>query len=94
LISSGVGIAVNDAVLVKAHTTQPQKEMVNLAQKTDNVTGAFRVADPNAVRGKRVLLLDDLYDSGTTLAEATRALLTSGAREVCALAITKTIHGE
>jgi predicted amidophosphoribosyltransferase len=94
LISSRLGIAVNDAVLVKARATEPQKEMVNLAQKMDNVTGAFRVAAPNAVRGKRVLLLDDLYDSGTTLAEATRALLTSGAREVCALAITKTIHGE
>jgi predicted amidophosphoribosyltransferase/DNA-binding NarL/FixJ family response regulator len=94
LISSRVGIAVNDTLLVKARATEPQKEMVNLAQKMDNVTGAFRVAAPNAVRGKRVLLLDDLYDSGTTLAEATRALLASGAREVCALAITKTIHGE
>ena len=66
--------------------------MVNLAQKPSNVAGAFRLADPNAVRGKCVLLLDDLYDSGETLAEATRIVLTAAPREVCVLAVTKTIH--
>ncbi|MEW5717236.1 MAG: RecQ family ATP-dependent DNA helicase [Chloroflexota bacterium] len=94
LIAPRAKIALNETALVKARATEPQKEMVNLAQKTDNVAGAFRISDANVVRGKRVLLFDDLYDSGATLNEATRGLLAAGAREVCVLTITKTIHAE
>jgi ATP-dependent DNA helicase RecQ len=94
LIAPRAKIALNETALIKARATEPQKEKVNLAQKTDNVAGAFRIADADAVRGKRVLLLDDLYDSGATLNEATRALLAAGAREVCVLTVTKTIHSD
>ncbi len=94
LISAKTKIVVNETALTKTRATAPQKEMTVHAQKSANVTGAFRVADLNAVRGKRVLLLDDLYDSGTTLAEATRTLMNAGAREVYVLTITKTIHAE
>ena len=94
LVSVRASIALNDTTLVKARVTEPQKGMVNLAQKTDNVAGAFRITDANAVRGKCVLLLDDLYDSGATLGEATRVLLASGARDVCILTVTKTIHSD
>ena len=94
LISARTKIVVNDTVLVKVRTTLPQKEMVNSAQKTSNGAGAFRVTNANAVRGKRVLLLDDLFDSGATLNEATRALIAAGAKQVCVLTITKTIHSD
>ena len=94
LISAQTKIPLNDTALVKTRTTLPQKEMVNSAQKTSNVAGAFCVTDTNVVRAKRVLVLDDLYDSGATLAEATRALTTAGAQQVCVLTITKTIHSD
>jgi predicted amidophosphoribosyltransferase len=94
LIAARAQIDLGEDVLVKTRQTQPQKEMRVLAQKKANVAGAFRVTDAGRVRGKRVLLLDDLYDSGATLSEATRVLLASGAREVCVLTITKTIHSE
>jgi predicted amidophosphoribosyltransferase len=41
-----------------------------------------------------VLLLDDFFDSGATLAEATRVLLAADAAEVYVLTITKTIHAD
>jgi predicted amidophosphoribosyltransferase len=92
LIAARTDLVLNETALVKARATEPQKAMVNLAQKSSNVAGAFRVTDPGAIRGKRVLLLDDFYDSGATLAEATRVLLNAGAREVVVLTVTKTIH--
>src|SRR5207249_1646027 len=52
-------------VLAKTRATAPQKEMHSLAQKNANVAGAFAVQGD--VRGKRLLVLDDLYDSGATL---------------------------
>lgn len=76
--------------LVKTRRTAPQKEMRTLAQKRANVAGAFAVRD--RVRGKALLVLDDLCDSGATLAEVTRVLQQAGAARVCVLTLTRTIH--
>ncbi len=43
-------------------------------------------------RGKSLLVLDDLYDSGETLKEVTRVLQCAGARSVKVLTVTRTIH--
>lgn len=76
--------------LVKTRAIKPQKEQKNRAQKIANVAGAFKLQAK--VENKRLLLIDDLYDSGATLEEATRLLLAAGAARVCVLALTKTIH--
>ncbi len=77
-------------VLIKTRVTRPQKEMTSLAQKRANVAGAFVLrAD---VRGKRVILIDDLYDSGATLEEAAKVLSCGGVSDVVVLTLTKTIH--
>ncbi|MFB0546283.1 MAG: HRDC domain-containing protein, partial [Anaerolineae bacterium] len=85
-----LGLPVLKEALVKTRATRPQKEMRTLAQKEVNVAGAF--AARNIVRGKRLLVLDDLYDSGATLAEVTRVLQGAGASRVVVLTLTKTIH--
>ncbi len=79
-------------VLVKTRRTAPQKEMRTLAQKRANVAGAFAVQGD--VRGKRLLILDDLYDSGATLEEVSRVLRQAGAARLCVLTLTRTIHAD
>ncbi len=51
-------------------------------QRRENVRGAFVVSDPAAVRDRRVVLIDDVYTTGTTLNECARVLRKAGAREV------------
>jgi predicted amidophosphoribosyltransferase len=80
------------AALVKTRTTRPQKDMTALAQKQANVAGAFALKTD--VRGKRLILVDDLFDSGATLAEAARVLARGGAASVIVLTLTKTIHAD
>jgi predicted amidophosphoribosyltransferase len=89
-----IGVAVNETALVKTRATELQKAMTNLAQKQANVRGAYCVADAKAVCARRVLLLDDFFDSGATLSEATCVLLAADAAAVCVLAVTKTIHAD
>jgi len=79
-------------VLIKTRQTRPQKEMVNITQKTMNVKGAFKIQNPEKTRGKNILLIDDLYDSGATLNECTRVLKSAGARKVLVLTLTRTMH--
>jgi ATP-dependent DNA helicase RecQ len=77
-------------VLIKTRATRPQKEMTSLAQKRANVAGAFALK--GEVRGKRVILIDDLYDSGATLEEAAKVLARGGVSGLVVLTLTKTIH--
>jgi len=78
--------------VIKTRQTQPQKEMHTLPQKRDNVAGAFAVN--NDINGKRVLLVDDLFDSGATLDEITRLLRKHGAANINVLTLTRTIHSD
>ena len=52
------------------------------AQRRENVAGAFRVSRPASVRGKRILLIDDVMTTGATGAACALALGRAGARSV------------
>ncbi len=51
-------------------------------QRRRNLKGAFTVAKPQAIRGKTVLLIDDIYTTGATARECARTLRAAGAAEV------------
>ncbi|MGH2592274.1 MAG: phosphoribosyltransferase family protein, partial [Anaerolineae bacterium] len=91
-LAEKLGVPTIIDALVKTRATRPQKEMTALAQKQANVAGAFALK--GEVRGKRLILVDDLYDSGATLAEAARALTRGGAASLVVLTLTKTIHAD
>jgi ComF family protein len=70
--------------------TSPQ---TNLArdERLENVRGAFR-ADPVLVEGKRILLIDDVYTTGSTLSAAAEALLEAGAHSVSAYCLSVAVQ--
>ena len=68
--------------LRKIRNTPPQSGIKDVARRRANVLGAYRCVDAEAVRGKRVLLLDDVLTTGATASECARVLLTAGAKEV------------
>lgn len=68
--------------LRKIRHTKPQSTMGSAAHRRANILGAYQVIDPELVRGKRILLLDDIITTGTTASESARMLLTAGAKEV------------
>lgn len=88
-LSHALGLPL-DASLIKVRSTNAQKSLETLVQKQRNVQGAF--AYRGDLRGKRVLVLDDLHDSGATLVEITRVLRARGARHIAVLTLTATIH--
>lgn len=72
--------------------TKETKDQYSLSreERKGNVRRVFSVTDTGAVKGKRVLLVDDLYTTGRTAAEAAAALTRSGAREVLFFALART----
>jgi len=62
-------------------------------ERKRNVDGAFRVPKEQEihVRGRRVLLIDDVYTTGATVKAATRALLRGGAKSVDVLTFSRVL---
>src|SRR3989344_618026 len=56
--------------LRRTRNTLPQAGMTDNARRRENMAGAFAVTNPDAVRGKTVVLVDDVSTSGATLASA------------------------
>ncbi|MDR0890100.1 MAG: ComF family protein [Oscillospiraceae bacterium] len=71
----------------------PQSSIKDYAARRGNVKNAYVVGNPSSVRGKRVLLLDDVITSGATLSECSFHLKLAGATQVqCASFAAARIH--
>ena len=81
-LKSTTDILSATATLKKVRHNKKQSGLGDISQRRANVLGVYRVLDPEAVRGKRVLLLDDVLTTGATAGECARMLLTAGAKEV------------
>ncbi len=72
-------------VLRKTRETSPQTGL-GRAGREENLVGAFELTDPGAVRGKTVLVVDDVITTGSTLNNVGRALAGGGAATVLCIA--------
>lgn len=80
--------------LVKGRQTKEQKVFENGYLKADNVSGAFTFSTPNDIKGKSILLIDDIFDSGATLKEIGRILTNFGAVKIAPIVIARTVGGD
>lgn len=78
--------------LKKVRVTQEQKMFQNSYCKHDNVLGAFDI-EADEIKGKTILLIDDIYDSGATLKEVGKILTQKGAKYIVPIVIAKTVGG-
>lgn len=78
--------------LRKIRTTEEQKVFQNIEGKRDNVEGAFDI-EGRIVEGRRIVLIDDIYDSGATIKEIGGLLTEKGAVCIFPLVIAKTAGG-
>lgn len=80
--------------LIKTGTTQPQKVFKNGYLKRDNVAQKFSYEEPNEIRGKSVILFDDIFDSGATIKEIGKTLTNFGVIKIAPLVIARTVGGD
>ena len=80
--------------LQKTRVTKEQKIYQNSYSKRDNIAGAFDYAKPEEIKDKRIILLDDIFDSGATIKEIGSMLTKYGADVIVPVTIAKTVGGE
>lgn len=82
-LAEKIGIPFTDKALVRKSYTTSQTKLDGVSRRK-NMIGAFR-AGRYELSGKSILLIDDVFTTGTTVNEAARTLLQAGAKEVFVL---------
>jgi len=84
-----IGLRYAPTALSKSRETRSQVGL-SIDQRKENVLNAYQ-ANPDVVKRKSILLMDDVATTGSTIQSCTESLLSAGAREVYALTIARAL---
>jgi ComF family protein len=90
-IGRAYNLPLNCFALYRKIDTPPQTQLPE-EERRKNMRGAFALSGKTAVRGKCLLLVDDVYTSGATVNECSRVLKQGGAREVSVLTLARAVY--
>ena len=79
-LSGRLDIPVVTDVLQRVKNTRPQKELDDKG-RNQNINNAFKIKN-NIVRYKKIVLIDDIYTTGTTINECAKVLKGAGVSEI------------
>lgn len=85
-VSSKLNIKVNDKVVRRKRFTKTQTKF-SLEERKVNIDGAFCVTNKKKIKGKKIILIDDVITTGATTKECAKMLLENGAAKVYALSV-------
>lgn len=97
LLGEGLGKRIGIPCLLnnlrRIRETTPQSKLSSL-QRKENLKGAFDLLLPDEIRGKTVLLIDDIFTTGTTVNECAKVLYQGGAKKVIFFGLSVVEHEE
>ena len=76
-------------ILFKKFHTKSQVEVKNKEERLANIIGSFEVRNPETIRGKKIILIDDVLTTGATMREAKKVLKQAGAKKVVGVVVAR-----
>jgi len=74
-------------IIVKKVDTLPQARITNRTTRLRNIHNAFEITNPNLIKGKNIIIIDDVTTTGGTITEIIKLLKNSGAKKVIGFAV-------
>jgi ComF family protein len=90
VVSVHYNVPTVTGILNRVRETLPQFDLPR-PDRFKNIRGAFDIMGAPIIKGRNILLIDDIYTTGSTVSECTRVLKTSGAQNVHILTLSRTI---
>ena len=82
------GVVAANILYKKIHT-ESQVSARDREKRLGNVIGSFEVKNAERIKGRNVILLDDVYTTGATMREAMRALRQAGAKKIIGIVVAR-----
>jgi ComF family protein len=83
-------ILFDGLTLFRSRWTEPQTTL-SRTERQKNIKGAFSIRHPEKIKGRKILLVDDVYTTGATVNECARVLLKAGAKFVDVLTLARAV---
>ena len=79
-LSEITGIPAEDGIIVKIKETREQKGL-SRKERAENLKGCFKAESKDKIKGRRILIVDDVLTTGATADAICKVLLSAGAKE-------------
>ena len=89
LIARELSGNVRADVLFKKFHTKSQVEVKNKEERLVNIIGSFEIKNPEKIKGKKIILIDDVLTTGATMREAQKVLKSAGAKKVVGVVVAR-----
>ena len=89
IVAENFGWRFENSTLIRTRHNAAQVEMENFEERQKNVKNLFAVKNPEKIKDKKIVLLDDVFTSGATLFECAKTLKMAGAKKIYGVVIAK-----
>ncbi|TSC77716.1 MAG: putative amidophosphoribosyltransferase [Parcubacteria group bacterium Gr01-1014_24] len=88
-LDNNVNFKLENNILIKPRDTKHQAHIENRSERLKNIIGSFTVKNEsiNLIKGRNIILIDDITTTGATLTEARKTLKQAGARKIIAFTV-------
>lgn len=83
-LATSLNLKATESVIKRVRYTESQT-LKNIHERQENVSGAFKIKRKKNIKGKNILLVDDVITTGATINECARQLLENGAKNIYAI---------
>ena len=84
-LAKQLGVPMERNIVIRKKDTRPMKEL-NDVERKNNLRNAFQIGK-NIVKYKKIMLVDDIYTTGSTADEVSRVLMEAGTEKIYLLSI-------
>lgn len=89
IVSGRLELSMNNDVLIRIKDTPRQTTRKSKRERLESLRNSFEVTDKEALKGRTIILVDDVYTTGATINEASKALRSGGAKQIIGFVIAK-----
>lgn len=91
VVSSQLGVDLDTKSFIRVKHTERHRAGMDAVDRMRSIEKAFKLARPRLIEGLSVLLVDDVYTTGSTMLAAAKTLLEGGARQVSIITIARVL---
>jgi ComF family protein len=85
-LDDGANFEIDEHSVAKTLDTVPQTTLIR-AEREKNLVGCFTVTEPEKIKGRNIIIIDDVYTTGSTINELKKVLVQAGAKKVVGFTI-------